>query len=751
MIEPEHKKNVFLLGGADLEMDAIRSLLVAEKAEYIDHGLSWEAPSLSSYEDVLNQYSPEEYNIYGIELNNDLTFPPYNYHEIDHHGKKDYLPSSLEQVAALLRHELTLEERLIAANDKGHVRGMKALLENAKEAEGMSETEKERMIQEIRIRDRKSQGVTPEEEVAAEKEIAQDKFFVKDNLVVFQTGLNHFSPIVDRLSRYDRIVVFNKSKLVIYGLGCHIAGAQIAETFNLKSTQVYSGGGPLGFWGVNQGALTKDEILQIAETIKILKMEYSGHIFYFPFSWGGDLRPLRYKKNAHWKESSPDSEEMKELYDEKNYFYPYVHKVLYDDGEEKSMIIHLEMPCGPEARYEITVNNGGNPIRYSLKLDALNLNLYSTGVGLLSFHLTNDTNLCYSEDGTPRIMDHEDILKINQYGRRVNLPFYADKVLRTETAQKISIVGLEGFDVLSEDFNGYDVAKDFWKSASFIGKLLNDLDPDFEYSPVLDDRMFVMSWYKNSTLINEVLKDTDSWNHDANNHFWYRFLYVDSTYPTCQDAQMRAELLNQSTYKRWTGYDSLYGVSRYSMVYLTKNSIPDHLISTFRTIYARMAELVLIQRSSVLKFSGRVTTVSEDLSAKDINDQVRELYKDYIVFVNNFYHKEVTSQDQGIELYEMMQKSLSLEQFVKDLDDDIGELYQYTSMVDDKRKDEKANHLNWVMSIFAPASFVAGIWGMNEMCDVYRSGTFWCQMAWIVGATVTALGFIWLIIHRKKK
>ena len=170
--------------------------------------------------------------------------------------------------------------------------------------------------------------------------------------------------------------MFNENKLVIYGLGCHIAGAQIAETFNLKSTQVYSGGGPLGFWGVNQGALTKDEILQIAEAIKILKMEYSGHIFYFPFSWGGDLRPLRYKKNAHWKESSPDSEEMKELYDEKNYFYPYVHKVLYDDGEEKSMIIHLEMPCGPEARYEITVNNGGNPIRYSLKLDALNLNLY---------------------------------------------------------------------------------------------------------------------------------------------------------------------------------------------------------------------------------------------------------------------------------------------------------------------------------------------------------------------------------------
>jgi hypothetical protein len=748
VIEPEHKKPVFLLGGADLEMDAIRSLLVAEKAEYIDHGLSWETASLSSYEDVLNQYSPEEYDIYGIELNNDLAFTPYNYHEIDHHGKKDYLPSSLEQVAALLSHELTLEESLIAANDKWHIRGMKALLANAKEAERMSETEKERMIQEIRIRDRKSQGVTPEEEIAAEEEIAQGKFFVRDNLVVFQTGLNHFSPIVDRLSRYDRIVVFNENKLVIYGLGCHIAGAEVAYDFRLNDEQTYSGGGPLGYWGIKEGVLSAKTIAEIAETIKTINMEYSGHIFYFPFSWEGDLRPLRNKENTHWKKSTPDSEEMKSLYDEKNYFYPYVHKVLYDDGEEKSMILHLEMPCGPEARYEITVNNGGNPIRYSLRLDALNLNLYSTGVGLLSFHLTNDTNLCYAEDGTPRIMDHEDILKINQYGRRVNLPFYADKVLRKETAQKISIVGLEGFDVLSEDFNGYDVANDFWKSASFIGKLLNDLDPDFEYSPVVDDRMFVMSWYKNSSLINEVLEDTDSWNHDANNHFWYRFLYVDSTDPTCQDAQMRTELLNQSTYKRWIGYESLYGVTRYSMVYLTYDSVPDYLINTFRTIYARMAELVLIQRSSALKFSGRVTTVSEDLSAKNINDQVRELYKDYIVFINNFYHKEVTSQDQGIELYEMMQRSLSLEQFVKDLDDDIGELYQYTSMVDNDRKDEKANHLNWVMSIFAPASFVAGIWGMNAMCDVYRSGTFWGQIAWIVGVTATIVFICW-IIHRK--
>jgi hypothetical protein len=736
VIEPEHKKPVFLLGGADLEMDAIRSLLVAEKAEYIDHGLSWETASLSSYEDVLNQYSPEEYNIYGIELNNDLTFPPYNYHEIDHHGKKDYLPSSLEQVATLLRHELTLEESLIAANDKWHIRGMRALLENAKDAKKMSVTEKAEMIQEIRIRDRKAQGVTPEEEIVAETEIAQGKFFVRDNLVVFQTGLNHFSPIVDRLSRYDRIVVFNESKLVIYGLGCHIVGAKLAERYSLGNGQTYSGGGSLGYWGIKEGKLSTETILQIAETIKSVEMEYSGHIFYFPFEWS--LKEAEGVKalTGPWRKADPNEN----LYDERNYFYPCVHKLLYDDGN--SMIRHFEMPCGKDARYVVKIKQGTDSvINYSLRLDHINLNLYSTGVGLLSFYCTNDTNLC-EENGISRIMDKEDILRVNQYGRRVMPPFYADKEMRSETALELGVTGLDGFTDLMENFNSY-TKDDYWKPASFICELIRSLYPRMEFKPVIDDRMYVMSWYRNSSLINEVKQDTHGWDHGRNNQFWYRYLFVDSGFPTCQDADMRASFLNDATYRRWLDWDSLYGITRYSMMYLASDGVPEYLINTFKTIYARMAEIVLMQRASLLNFSADVTRLSALLGSHDeeAHRAIRTLYMEYISFVNKFYHKEVTAQDQGIEMYQMMQKSLHLDEAVKDLDNDIGALYQYITMVDDKERGTKADLLNAIMGIFAPASFMVGIWGMSSICDVYCSGTFWSQIGIVAGFTA----IIWIL------
>ena len=761
MIESEHKKPVFLLGGADLEMVTIRNLLMSENVEFVDRGLSWETASLSSYKEELNKYPAAEYDIYGIELRNDVDFIPDNYHEIDHHGNKDFLPSALEQVAALLEHELTLEESLIAANDKGYIRAMKSLLENSKEAEGMSEEEKEKKIIDIRSHDRKAQGITPEEEVAAEKEIAQGKCFVEGNLVIFQTSLDHLSPITDRLVRYDRIVVFNENKLVIYGLGCHIAGAEVAGHYSLNDKQTYSGGGPLGYWGIKEGELTKDEIFQIAETLKTLKMEYSGHIFYFPFSWHRkdaeglntlsqrvQMGELQFNLEGPWHKADSDEN----LYNEKNYFYPYVHNLLYDDDDGKSMIRHFELTCGENAKYVIKVRQGNGSVTYSLRLDHVNLNLYSTGAGLLSFYCTNDTNLC-DENGTVRIMDKEDILRINQFGRRIMPPFFADIGYRGEIAEELAITGLAGFPELKEQFNNYS-QNDYWKPASFIGKLIHSICHQIDFQPVIDDRMFVISWYKNTSLINEVKMDTHTWNHSSNDQFWYRYLYVDTGFPTCQDADMRAALLNASTYRRWMDMNSLYGLTRYSMVFLTSDSVPSHLIPTFETIYARMVEMVLMQRASLLCFSDEVTRVSALLDLNDPKasyEPIRSLYMEYIAFVNKFYHKEITAQDQGIELYDMMQRSLHLDEFVKDMDNDIGELYQYTSMLDDKEQGKKADHLNWVMSVFAPASFVAGIWGMNEMCDVCRSGTFLWQILWIAGFSVMVCMLIWFMTHLKRK
>lgn len=457
----------------------------------------------------------------------------------------------------------------------------------------------------------------------------------------------------------------------------------------------------------------------------------SYHIFYFPFKWKTtqtrdqnfseetDLSKIRIKPNSPWKRSlEAEGEDAINLYNEKNYFYPFVHKVLYDNQEKESLIMHFEhqSPQQTDVYYHIKVKNREKP--YVLKVDAINLNLYATGVGFLSFFLGNE-----KDSGQDQASD---ILNINQYGRRIMPPFFADIVNRVETAEYIELIGLN--TPLCETFD-YTV-KDAWKPAFFLTHLIQDLSPNLDFAPLIDDRMFVVTWYINEDQKNLFSGKLESYLTDNTNDFyldqkygkdfWYRFLFMDANDCTCQNKEMREELLRKHTYPRWENWGLLYGVTRYSMVFLAGTSAPDFLFTTFENIYARMAELVLMQRASMLRFSEEVTNVSY-LSHKEtevISKRISSLYKKYIHFVNQVYFREVTAQDQGIELYNMLQENLRMEEYVKDLDGEIGELHQYVSLMDDRDRNKKATLLNNLAAFFLPVSIITGFWGMNKTQDL---------------------------------
>ena len=83
---------------------------------------------------------------------------------------------------------------------------------------------------------------------------------------------------------------------------------------------------------------------------------FSYHIFYFPFRWnveGGnemnlseqiDMNRIRFRETGGWQRTTSTSGvDAVNLYNEKNYYYQFVHKVLYDDGSEESLIRHFEI------------------------------------------------------------------------------------------------------------------------------------------------------------------------------------------------------------------------------------------------------------------------------------------------------------------------------------------------------------------------------------------------------------------------
>ncbi|GHV08808.1 hypothetical protein FACS1894160_3710 [Bacteroidia bacterium] len=433
-----------------------------------------------------------------------------------------------------------------------------------------------------------------------------------------------------------------------------------------------------------------------------------------------------------------NKQEADELYNEKNYYYQFVHPVLYDTGEPDSILKHFERkePQINEVFYKIARRGDKT---YSLKVDALNLNLYATGVGMLTFFLKNERE----DQKSP-----EDILAINQYGRRIFPPFIADIDLRGEIAEYLSIEGLYGDPIrYKEDFSGYTNKKS-WQPSCFIRNLIGDLSETLKIEPIIDDRMFVNCWYGNDELSDKIkngklnIDKSCSGDFSGEDDFWYKYIYVGVTYASCQNSELRKKLTYSQTYTRWQKYGTLYGISRYSFVSISDESdySKNKLTAVhLRTVYARMIELVIVQRASILKFSEEVTRVSSLSKNKQTDtqlvDKISSLYNEYIRFVNQIYFREVTTQDQGIELYDLMSKTLKTEEYIKDLDNEIEELYQYVSLVEDKERNRNGAMLNTIAAIFLPATLIAGLFGMNKSDDL---GSFWWQLLIVIGGSLLA-------------
>ena len=506
---------------------------------------------------------------------------------------------------------------------------------------------------------------------------------------------------------------------------------------------------------------------------------YSYHIFYFPFKWeiAGeekklfseqvDLKHIPVSSCSMWERvqidnvqlsQQVDKKEQEELFAERQYYFDFVHPVLYDMKNAENPIIHHYERREPKERnveYHIEVKNR----TYVLNLDALNVNLYATGVGIMTFFLKNE-----KEDQR----DESAIRDINQFGRRIMPPHCGEfmKENRSMIAQSIRIVGLEGdssryqdtFDYMTDNRGRGEKQRGLahiWNPAWFIKHLIEDLSPTMKVIPVIDDRMLVNCWYGNDEFSKKI-KDVDYHGNVpfVDTDFWYKYVFVDDgDFVTCQNNGMKEELLKQSTYYRWQKLGTLYGVSRYSFVALTNMDQwnIDVPAMHMRTIYSRMFELVILQRASILRFSGEVTKVSalKEGHDKELARRIRSLYREYIRFINQIYFQSVTVQDQGIELYDMLMEQFKSGEKIKDLDAEISELQQYVTLIIDQHRNENGELLNYIAAAFLPASFLTGIFGMNSF--IKQEWSVWLgQFSIILIAILIAVLYL-IYISKKKK
>jgi Mg2+ and Co2+ transporter CorA len=120
----------------------------------------------------------------------------------------------------------------------------------------------------------------------------------------------------------------------------------------------------------------------------------------------------------------------------------------------------------------------------------------------------------------------------------------------------------------------------------------------------------------------------------------------------------------------------------------------------------------------MLRFSQEVTNISQ-LPAKDrkIGKRVGSLYKQYIRFINKIYFREVTAQEQGIELYDMLQTHMRLDVHVKELEGEIRELHNYVLILEENERSEKLDVLTYIGAFFVVPSFVVSFVGLSLFDD----------------------------------
>jgi hypothetical protein len=369
-------------------------------------------------------------------------------------------------------------------------------------------------------------------------------------------------------------------------------------------------------------------------------------------------------------------------YNEYFYFHSFVNRVLYNQNEEfkENQTSYYYEKLEFEGKYfEIKIKQKISEKQYDeriykLTIDGISLRVFETGIAIFSINLKNFS-----------YKDSVDILKINDFGRRFYAQFlnksenkdHSEKARENFLPESIKIYDKDNNTEFESKFK-YEKIPNEIEIAEYIMFFLNGSDRKnivekyrkeefIIIHPILDDRMFVLSYYQNKDISNTLNKFSNDKYSYFQSDFWYKYLFVEWSNKTCQSKVLSKKLLEDSTYDRWIDYGTLFGITRYSFV-LIFSSYWAPLYDHFRTMYFQMFNLLLAQRASILRFSHEASLIS-DLKESEISaEKISSLYLHYMKFINKLWFREITAQEQGIEMYDLAVKQMRLKEEIEALD-----------------------------------------------------------------------------------
>lgn len=530
---------------------------------------------------------------------------------------------------------------------------------------------------------------------------------------------------------------------------------------------------------------------------------FSYHTFMFPFLY--EMNKTTAKKfmeccHSGWFADVWEPEKMNEAvyYNQYHYFNEAAHNAIYMKKSpaqiknfETEAVINLrfdllslvqENPTADPEREKKRSHDMENSIKYvirkgdnqyALDVHAARMKLYNTGVGILMFELENRK---YSAE--------KDVIAINDFGRRIYAAYYAyanDRLYCSICADEIYL-----------EINGNALRKG--KTSLLPNELRSSAETtilaepimlllsnekyrittkkncgkdEFRIEPVIDDRMFVACYYKNGDFV-DAMREWDGENYRYMTHAkeknpfdnkengnsanrLYTMMYVDGDGICCHSRSMLQNLLSDDhIYTRWLEYGwvqnqtkqnefagTITGFSEYTMISVAKNP-PDHLVSAFLTQYVEMAALVLAQRASLLSFEYMISECARGEKTYKVDD----VQKKYTLFQSQILLKEVSPQQQGIELYDMLEKNLMIEKEQNEIKEQINGLFEQKNFDHDR----KENRILFWLSLFGAVE------AANTAVDMFslEEGSSGLNLCIKVGV-IMAVGLTVFFTYQRKK
>ena len=331
-------------------------------------------------------------------------------------------------------------------------------------------------------------------------------------------------------------------------------------------------------------------------------------------------------------------------------------------------ILQLKLDEQDESEYVIEkIRDSGKEV-FTLRITKIELHIYDFGCGVLFFYTENRN---YA-----RIRD---IKKIADWGRRITMPFLPDKVGGYTITADYLRISLPGYRFTST-LDLRNIERTYPKTSNNGLTLLEDFVKTdcSRVIPFTDDRLFEIILIRNVELSRQVSRwwDCASQNEDIQK-MMYSLIYIDPDDPSCQNAQMRTELLRESTNPRWTDYGTIHAATGFSMFCLTSDSPQAEapVIRPFLAEYPYLVSLVLAQRTGLTRYSEKAGTLASSGFIWNWRGKLAQTQKQFNMFRNQIMIPEPTHQDQGMELYELLQKQMRIHQREELLDNQLEDLF----------------------------------------------------------------------------